>query len=137
MEALQRSMPNDVSKVEVGGAQYNMVLNERGGIVDDLINYRLGEHRWLCVPNAANVHKVHAAVLGPLHHLAPELDFLVDGQDEVVAGIGLALDASEPPAARVHGDEHLAGLAAQFAVELEPQAEPLRHLVERIRVLGY
>jgi len=63
MNALQRSMPNDVSKVALGGAQYNMVLNERGGIVDDLINYRLGEHRWLCVPNAANVHKVHAAVL--------------------------------------------------------------------------
>src|SRR5919109_4579994 len=36
-EALQRAMPNDLSKVKVGAAQYNMVLNERGGIVDDLI----------------------------------------------------------------------------------------------------
>src|SRR5207237_7051429 len=29
---------------------------------DDLINYRVGPQEWLCVPNAANVGKVHAAV---------------------------------------------------------------------------
>jgi aminomethyltransferase len=60
---LQRAMPNDVSRVDVGGAQYNMVLNERGGIVDDLINYRIGEERWLCVPNAANRDRVHEILL--------------------------------------------------------------------------
>jgi aminomethyltransferase len=63
VDTLQRAMPNDLSKVPVGGAQYNMVLNERGGIVDDLINYRIGDHRYLCVPNAANVLKVHDALL--------------------------------------------------------------------------
>ena len=60
---LQRTMPNDLSKVPVGGAQYNMVLTEAGGIVDDLINYRIGEDRYLVVPNAANVGKVHEALL--------------------------------------------------------------------------
>lgn len=63
LEALQRTMPNDLSKVPVGGAQYNMVLNERGGIVDDLINYRIGPERYLCVPNAANTNRVHEAIL--------------------------------------------------------------------------
>jgi aminomethyltransferase len=58
LDLLQRTMPNDLSKVAVGGAQYNMVLNERGGIVDDLINYRVGETRYLVVPNAANVERV-------------------------------------------------------------------------------
>lgn len=62
-DLLQRAMPNDLAKVVVGGAQYNMVLNERGGIVDDLINYRIGEDRFLCVPNAANRDAVHAALL--------------------------------------------------------------------------
>src|SRR5204863_1580118 len=38
--SLQRSVTNDVAKVEPGRAQYNTVLNERGGIVDDLIVYR-------------------------------------------------------------------------------------------------
>jgi aminomethyltransferase len=60
---LQRVFTNDLSRVEVGGAQYNMLLNERGGIVDDLIVYRVGEDRYLVVPNAANTGKVHAALL--------------------------------------------------------------------------
>jgi glycine cleavage system T protein (aminomethyltransferase) len=59
---LQRVLTNDLSTVEPGGAQYNMLLNDAGGIVDDLIVYRIGEHRYLVVPNAANTGKVHAAL---------------------------------------------------------------------------
>jgi aminomethyltransferase len=59
---LQRVFTNDLSKVEPGGAQYNMLLNERGGIVDDLIVYHIGRQRYLVVPNAANTGKVHAAM---------------------------------------------------------------------------
>lgn len=55
---LQRVLTNDLSKVEVGAAQYNLVLTEGGGIVDDLIAYRVTEDRWLVVPNAANTPKV-------------------------------------------------------------------------------
>ena len=58
LDALQRAVTNDVSKADVGAAQYNTVLNERGGIVDDLIVYRLGEERFFVVPNAANTAKV-------------------------------------------------------------------------------
>jgi aminomethyltransferase len=60
---LQGVLTNDLSRVAVGGAQYNMVLNERGGIVDDLIVYRTGEERYLVVPNAANTIAVHTAIL--------------------------------------------------------------------------
>ncbi len=60
---LQRTFTNDLSKVEPGGAQYNMLLNERGGIVDDLIVYRIGPERYLVVPNAANRDLVAAALL--------------------------------------------------------------------------
>jgi aminomethyltransferase len=59
LEALQRSLTNDVSRVAVGAAQYGMALNDQGGIVDDLIVYRIGEHRYLVVPNAANIDRVH------------------------------------------------------------------------------
>jgi aminomethyltransferase len=62
LESLQRTFTNDLSKVELGGAQYNMLLNDDGGIVDDLIVYRVGEQRYLVVPNAANETKVLAAV---------------------------------------------------------------------------
>jgi aminomethyltransferase len=60
---LQRTFTNDLSKVDVGGAQYNMLLNDRGGIVDDLIVYRVGEQRYLVVPNAANTAQVHSALV--------------------------------------------------------------------------
>jgi aminomethyltransferase len=63
LEVLQRTVTNDVSKVEVGHAQYNLVLNERGGIVDDILVYRLGGERYFVVPNAANTEKVHAILL--------------------------------------------------------------------------
>ena len=58
-DVLQRTVTNDLAKVPVGRAQYNTVLNERGGIIDDLIVYRLGEERYFVVPNAANTAKVH------------------------------------------------------------------------------
>jgi aminomethyltransferase len=62
LDLLQRTLSNDLSKVEVGGAQYNTVLNDRGGIVDDLIAYRLAGERWLVAPNAANTGRVHEAL---------------------------------------------------------------------------
>jgi aminomethyltransferase len=49
---------NDLSRVEVGRAQYNLVLTEVGGIVDDVIVYFLEEGQWLLVPNAANTEAV-------------------------------------------------------------------------------
>src|SRR5438874_1373182 len=63
LAVIQRAVTNDVSKVEPGHAQYNLVLNERGGIVDDVLVYRLGEDRYFVVPNAANTEKVHAILL--------------------------------------------------------------------------
>ncbi|HVM12582.1 MAG TPA: glycine cleavage system aminomethyltransferase GcvT [Actinomycetota bacterium] len=59
---LQTVLTNDLSKVGVGQAQYNLVLNESGGIIDDLIAYRVTEDRWLVVPNAANAAKVLAVL---------------------------------------------------------------------------
>ena len=51
---LQALLSNDVDKVEVGGAQYTLLTNEDGGIVDDLIVYRLEGGRYLLVVNASN-----------------------------------------------------------------------------------
>jgi aminomethyltransferase len=58
---LQGVLSNDLAKVRVGIAQYNLVLTDSGGIVDDLIVYR-GEEGYLVVPNAANTQKVLVAL---------------------------------------------------------------------------
>ena len=51
---LQSLLSNDLDRMEVGGAQYTLLTNERGGIVDDLIVYRLEGGRYLLVVNASN-----------------------------------------------------------------------------------
>lgn len=51
---LQSQLSNDVTRLEAGTAQYTLLTNERGGIVDDLIVYRLGPAHYLLVVNAAN-----------------------------------------------------------------------------------
>jgi len=53
-ELLQSLLSNDVGKLEPGTAQYTLLTNEDGGILDDLIVYRLDPHRYLLVVNAAN-----------------------------------------------------------------------------------
>jgi aminomethyltransferase len=53
-ELLQGLLSNDLDRLEEGGAQYTLLTNERGGIVDDLIAYRLDPHRYLLVVNASN-----------------------------------------------------------------------------------
>jgi len=54
LELLQRLLSNDVSKLEVGGAQYSVLCRPEGGVLDDLFTYRLGEDRYLTVTNASN-----------------------------------------------------------------------------------
>lgn len=51
---LQRLVSNDVALVAVGGAQYSLLLNENGGVIDDLFVYRLGSDRYLVITNAGN-----------------------------------------------------------------------------------
>jgi aminomethyltransferase len=53
-ELLQRALSNDLDRLSPGEAQYTLLTNEDGGIVDDLIVYRVGEHSYLLVVNAAN-----------------------------------------------------------------------------------
>ena len=53
-EFLQSTLSNDLDRLAPGEAQYTLLTNEDGGIVDDLIVYRVGEHSYLLVVNAAN-----------------------------------------------------------------------------------
>jgi aminomethyltransferase len=54
LELLQRLLTNDVSKLEVSGAQYSCLCREDGGVLDDLFTYRLAEDHYLTVTNASN-----------------------------------------------------------------------------------
>lgn len=51
---LQRLLSNDLRRLPEGGAQYAVICDERGGVLDDVLTYRLAERRYLTVTNASN-----------------------------------------------------------------------------------
>ena len=57
---LQEVLSNDLGKVGDGGAQYTLLTNERGGIVDDLIVYRFAHGQFMVVVNASNREAAYA-----------------------------------------------------------------------------
>jgi len=54
---LNSMLTNNIYKLEVGMGQYTFLLNDRGGIIDDLIVYRIDEQEYLLVVNAACADK--------------------------------------------------------------------------------
>lgn len=57
VEFLQKVTSNDVTKLQIGKAQYTCFVNENGGIVDDFIVYYYEPEKYLMVVNAANIDK--------------------------------------------------------------------------------
>jgi aminomethyltransferase len=53
-ELLQSLLSNDLGRIGDGEAQYTLLTNEAGGIIDDVIAYRLDPFRYLVVANASN-----------------------------------------------------------------------------------
>lgn len=53
-EFLQHILSNDVTKLEIGGAQYAVICREDGGVIDDLFTYKLAPQHYLTVTNASN-----------------------------------------------------------------------------------
>ena len=54
---LQKMLTNDLSTIDTTKAQYSLLCNENGGVIDDLIVYKLQEDDYLLVVNAANTNK--------------------------------------------------------------------------------
>lgn len=57
LELIQKISSNDASKLTIGKAQYSCLPNDDGGIVDDLIIYKIKEETYLLVVNASNIEK--------------------------------------------------------------------------------
>lgn len=57
LDLIQKVSSNDASKLTVGKAQYSYLPNENGGVVDDLIIYKIEDETYLLVVNASNIDK--------------------------------------------------------------------------------
>jgi len=73
-EELDRLVTNNVSKLEVGEALYTPICVKSGGIVDDLLVYRLSDVEYMMVVNAANIEK-------DWKHVSKLLPKTVDSED--------------------------------------------------------
>jgi len=57
LELLQHTTSNNVAALAVGDAQYGYMPNKEGGVVDDLLIYRLDKNQYMLVVNASNIKK--------------------------------------------------------------------------------
>jgi len=57
LELIQWVTSNDASKLAIGQAQYSCFPNETGGIVDDLLVYKMSDEEYMLVVNASNIQK--------------------------------------------------------------------------------
>jgi aminomethyltransferase len=100
--AIDRAFTADAGAVPDGGSRYALCTDEDGGILDDLIVYRLTEQRWLAVPNAANtgvvVSRLRTAAQEVAEEAAPEVAVAAAAADpdpaELAVGTALVDDAS-------------------------------------------
>ncbi|QDO95065.1 glycine cleavage system aminomethyltransferase GcvT [Formosa sediminum] len=54
---IQKVSSNDATKLTIGKAQYSYLPNDNGGVVDDLLIYKIKEETYLLVVNASNIEK--------------------------------------------------------------------------------
>jgi aminomethyltransferase len=83
-EFINSQLTNDLGRIESGRAQYSMLCNDRGGVVDDLIVYLRGDDNVFLVPNASNT----AGVVRILAAAAPD-GVVVEDQHEIFGVIAV------------------------------------------------
>lgn len=113
---LDTAVAGAMSKLSIGQAKYSLLLNDRGGVIDDLIVYRLGTFEFLIIANAGN----RFAVVDALRERLAGFDVaLTDESDDT------ALIAVQGPkaAAAVHNLSSLRPVA--FAEGDEPAADAI------------
>jgi len=98
---LNRIFTNDLTRIGHGSAQYNLLCNESGGVIDDLIIYRYNEDKFLLVPNAANCAAVFAVLesandmgltIKNAHHDFGVLAVQGPKSKELLADLGIVVD---------------------------------------------
>jgi aminomethyltransferase len=90
-EYLQARLSNDLDRIDAGQAQYTLLTNDSGGIVDDLIAYRRGDDDYLLVVNAANVGPDHDA-LAETEDVSAEWAYLAVQGPEALERLGVEIE---------------------------------------------
>lgn len=90
-EFLNHILCNDVRILQVGAGQYTLLLNENGGVIDDLLCYRIEDQKYLLVVNASKIEEDAAWIT---RHLPEGVTF----SDESDSWAGFAIQGPNSPA---------------------------------------
>jgi aminomethyltransferase len=112
---LSRLLCNDLTRIEPGRAQYTMMLDEGGGVVDDMIVWWLGEGDYIVLPNAGNSDEVVSLLTSEA-----EAGTVVDDIRETTA-----LLAVQGPQSATVLDESIGGHPRRFRVKSLEEEWPL------------
>jgi aminomethyltransferase len=102
LEWLQRVLANNLSKLEIGQCQYTFLLNEQGGVIDDLIAYRIEAGKYLLVINAS---KIEEDVAWLSKHLEAGVE--MENRSEAYAGLAIQGPKSAELFAKVYPEATL------------------------------
>ena len=146
---VNKLVTNDLNKITPGQAQYNLLCNENGGVIDDLIVYEFSEDSLFLVPNAANCAAVELVVRANapanLKIINEHQNFgvlAVQGpkSNEVLADLGIKVDLDYMSFTKVNSPEFgeliicRTGYTGEFGYELLPVWENSEKLWERLVV---
>jgi aminomethyltransferase len=81
---------NDITSIDAGRAQYTMLLNDRAGVVDDIIVWRLDDEDYIVMPNGVNIDDV----AGALERAAPKTVTIADNRQQTAL---LAVQGPDAP----------------------------------------
>jgi aminomethyltransferase len=155
---LNRVLTNNIAELQPGQGQYTLLLNERGGVIDDLIAYRTSEREFFLVVNASRID-------ADWDHLEAQLtkddDVMMANASDFTAGLAIQGPKAREVAAAVFGNagsfpEHNTILVTmtdngpmwlcgtgytgeegfEFFMPAETAAEWLRKIVEAVKAAG-
>ena len=146
LDLLNTVFSNDLRRIEDGQAQYTLCLNEQGGVVDDLIVYRVSGEQFLLVPNAANCAEVATRVADAgleVQDVTPSTAIIaIQGpqSDALVSGLGIgSLDYMAFGAAEVCGTSVIVcrtGYTGERGVELLVPAAAAEQVWDEVISMG-
>lgn len=120
VDFLNRCLTNDLDKIGNGQAQYTMLCNPDGGVVDDLIAYRFSDDDVFLIPNAANTAAVVAALQAELDRGGDELTLTNEHLDHAVIAVqGPQSDEILSELGLPTGHDYMAFDVAELAIEGE------------------
>ncbi|MBB1026006.1 MULTISPECIES: glycine cleavage system aminomethyltransferase GcvT [unclassified Dietzia] len=86
-EFVNTCVTNDLDRISAGSAQYTLCCDESGGVVDDLIAYRVSDQEVFLIPNAANTAEVVRRMQAAAAERAPEVDVTDEHRSRAVIAV--------------------------------------------------